>query len=79
MFTVSVLEAKVQKILIVVYITILDINRRPVFYLKHGVSETGFRLSFQMEHAQLVQRQNNSIYWTQLKMGTESRLRNVVF
>jgi hypothetical protein len=29
-------------------LTILDIIRRPVFYLKHNVSETGFCLRLQM-------------------------------
>jgi hypothetical protein len=30
-------------------ITVLDIIRRPVFYLKHDVSETGFCLRVQVE------------------------------
>jgi hypothetical protein len=34
-------------------ITILDIINRPVFYLKHNVSETGFFLRLQMETTQL--------------------------
>jgi hypothetical protein len=35
-------------------ITILDIIHRPVFYLKHGVSETGFFLRLQVEPTQSV-------------------------
>jgi hypothetical protein len=34
-------------------ITILDIMHRPVFYLKHDVSETGFCLRLQVEPTQL--------------------------
>jgi hypothetical protein len=35
-------------------ITILGIIHRPVFYLKHDVSETGFCLRLQVEPSQLV-------------------------
>jgi hypothetical protein len=34
-------------------IAILDIIHRPVFHLKHNVSETGFCLRIQVEHTQL--------------------------
>jgi hypothetical protein len=35
-------------------ITILDIIHRPVFYLKHGVSETEFCLQHQVERTQVA-------------------------
>jgi hypothetical protein len=35
-------------------ITILDTNHRPVFYLKHVVSETGFCIRLQVEPTQFV-------------------------
>jgi hypothetical protein len=41
-------------------ITILDIVHRPLFYLKHGVSETGFCLRLQAESTQLVSRHRTS-------------------
>jgi hypothetical protein len=36
-----------------IIITILDIINRPVFHLKHHVSETGFCLRLQVEPTQL--------------------------
>jgi hypothetical protein len=76
-----------------IIITILDIIHRPVFYLKHNVSDTGLCLRLQVEHTQLSQIDGislccpeigtSSIYSAQLsklhlKMETESSLRNVV-
>jgi hypothetical protein len=59
-------------------ITILYIIRRPVFYLIHDVSETGFFLGLQVEHVQM-----GSFYWAHLcrfhlKTETESSLLNAV-
>jgi hypothetical protein len=58
------------------YITIiiLDIFHRPVFYLQHGVSETGFCLWSK----------TSSTYWAQLskfllRTGTEPSLRIAMF
>jgi hypothetical protein len=59
-------------------ITILGITYRPVFYLKHKVSETEFSLRF------CLRRQTGSFCLAplsrlQLKTETESSRRNVVF
>jgi hypothetical protein len=65
-------------------ITYLDIIRRPLFSLKHNISETGFCLHVQVVPAQVVpkdsanvclQRHLSKLY---LKMKAESSLRNVV-
>jgi hypothetical protein len=47
-------------------ITILDIIRCPVFYLKPNVSETGFCLRFQAESTQLgpIDRDSLCLYFT---------------
>jgi hypothetical protein len=55
-------------------ITILDIIHRPVFYLKHDVSNP----------ASGPETETNSIYWAEqsrfhLKTETESSLRNIMF
>jgi hypothetical protein len=41
-------------------VTNLNINHRPVFYLKHDVSETGTYLRLQLELIQLVLRDRDS-------------------
>jgi hypothetical protein len=35
------------------FITIMDVVHRPVFYLKHKISKTGFCLGRQVERTQL--------------------------
>jgi hypothetical protein len=58
-------------------IPIQDIVNRPVFYLKHNISETGVCLRLQVEPTQL-----SSIYRSSLclrRQETESSLRNAVF
>jgi hypothetical protein len=49
-------------------ITILDITHPPVFYLKHGVSETEFCLRLQVAQLSMFH----------LRTERESSLRNVV-
>jgi hypothetical protein len=46
-------------------ITVLDIIRRPVFYLKLNVSETGFCPRLQVEPTQLgaIDRASLSLWW----------------
>jgi hypothetical protein len=44
----------------------LDIIHRPVFYIKHDVSKTGFCLRLQIEPTQLgksPEAETSSIYW----------------
>jgi hypothetical protein len=58
----------------------MDIIHRPVFYLKHDVSENGFCPDRERER----EREISSIYWAKLstfhlKEETECSLRNVVF
>jgi hypothetical protein len=78
--------------MVVTTITTLDIIHGPVFYLKHGISETGFCLRLQVELSQVGQTDRASIrlrtretfYWAhlsrfRLKTETEASLRNVVF
>jgi hypothetical protein len=48
-------------------ITILDIIYRLVFYLKHGLSETGFCLPLQVAHL------------SKIHLKIESNIRNLVF
>jgi hypothetical protein len=72
-------------------IIILDSIQRPVFYLKHDVSETEFCLRRQMEPSQMgpIKRaslflRTSSLFWAQLsrfhlKTKTESIFRNIVF
>jgi hypothetical protein len=47
-------------------ITILDNIHRPVFYLKHNVSEIGFCLRFQVEPTQLspIDRASSFCLWS---------------
>jgi hypothetical protein len=65
-------------------ITIMGIIHRPVFYMKHDVSETGFCLRLQTETAQFgllsADTHISSIYWVHLirfhlKKETESSFR----
>jgi hypothetical protein len=42
-------------------VTIVDIILRPVFYLKHYVSQTGFCLRLQVEPTQLVPKDRASL------------------
>jgi hypothetical protein len=64
----------------------VDIIHRPVFYLNHNVSETGFCLRLQVEPTQLGPTDKSNLsadYWAQLsrfhlKTETESSFRNVV-
>jgi hypothetical protein len=63
----------------------MDIIYRPVFHLKHVVSETGFSLHLQVEPTQSSSETEIScFYWAYMcrlnfNMETESSLRNVVF
>jgi hypothetical protein len=72
-----------------VTVTILDIIQRPVFYLKHDLSEAGFCRRLQVEPTQLgpvsgPETEASCSYWAQLsrfhlKAKTESSLRSVMF
>jgi hypothetical protein len=61
-------------------ITILDTDHRPVLYLKHDVSETGFCLRRRFS----PETENSSLHWAhlsrfRLKTETESSPLNVMF
>jgi hypothetical protein len=76
-------------------ITILDIIHRPVFYLKHHVSEAGFCLRLKVEPTQIspaerailclrTETETYSFSWAHLsrfhlEMETESSLQNAVY
>jgi hypothetical protein len=88
-------QAGVRWCYINITIAILNIIHRPVFYVKYGVSETGFCLCLQVEPIDLrpieratlclrVRRQSTYIYWAQLSMinlktEREYSLGNAVF
>jgi hypothetical protein len=65
-----------MSLIVIVTFTILNIIHCPVFYLKHNVSETGFRLCLQVEYTQSDPvdgecnispgTETSSIYWAQL-------------
>jgi hypothetical protein len=58
--------------LLIVTITILDIIHRPVAYLKHNISGTGFYFRLQVEFikfgpvVRVPETETSSIYWAQL-------------
>jgi hypothetical protein len=46
---------------IYIFTTVLDIIHRPLFHLKHTVSETGFCLRLQVDLTQLGRRRQNPV------------------
>jgi hypothetical protein len=74
-----------------IFLIVLDVIHRPVFYLKRDISESKFCLRFQVETTQVGpidrasrETETSSFYWDHLcrfhlKTETESSFRNVVF